>query len=85
VAGADVPGEADSIGRIPFQDRTPVALNAFDVALIPSAANAWLDEDCFKGRFADVMRFGPPGLHLFDEDGEGALNGSFDANALKHS
>jgi hypothetical protein len=84
VSRADVPGKADSVGRIPLEDRAPVALNAFNVALVPAAANSWLDKDCFKGCFADVVGVGPPGLHLLNEDREGALDGRYDTNALKH-
>ena len=83
VAGADVPGEADSVRRIPLEHRAPVALRAFDVALVPAAADARLDEDCFEGRLADVMGRGPPCFHLLNEDGEGALDGRLYMNALK--
>src|SRR5690349_15427126 len=71
VAGTKMPGEADSVRRVPLENGAPVALSTLDIALVPAAADARLDEDGFEGCFANVMRGGPPGFHLFDEDREG--------------
>ena len=52
------------------------------IAFIPTAAGARLDEDGLKGLGADVMLGGPPGLHLLDKDGKGAIYGYPDAHAF---
>jgi hypothetical protein len=54
VSGAEVPGEADAVRRIPCDDFSPVALFALGAAFVPAAADTRLDEDGLKGRGANV-------------------------------
>jgi len=77
-----MPGKGDAVGRFPGEDVSPVAVDALSVALIPSASAARLDDDRLEGLRRDVVIGGPPGFHLLDEDGEGALNGSLNADAF---
>ena len=68
--------------RIPRQHRAPIVQVACGVSLVPPAPDTRLDKDRLKGGLADMVRRWSPCLHLFDEDGEGALDGSLDAHVF---
>ena len=78
-----MPTERDGVGWIPFENFSPVAEVALGIALVPSASYAGFHEDGFERCIADVMSGWPPGLHLLDKDGEGALDRGFYAQLLR--
>ena len=76
--------ESDLVRRVPGEHLAPVAAIPLGVAFVPASAGAGFDEDGFKGHGGNVMRGGPPGFHLFDEDGKRAFDGGFNVEGFSY-
>src|SRR5215469_4945483 len=82
--GAQVPGEAHHVRRIPRQHGSPIALRALCITLVPPSPDARLNEYRLERRVPDVVRGRPPRLHLLHEHSESALDRRLNANTLTY-
>src|ERR1700740_562332 len=67
-----MPGEYETVGRIPTQHGPPIAFRAIFVFLIPTAATTRFYHRRDHGTSANMMFFGPPLAHVLSEYFEGA-------------
>src|SRR5438477_7377824 len=81
---AELPNEDQPGRRIPHEHLANLAFGAVDIAFVPAAALARLDDRAVEIGRSDLVRCGPPAADAIGEDLERALGRRSDADALAH-